>query len=108
MLGYYKQQSGGGLEKYILTIEDWLDVEHANVEDNKPLVIQAESGIGKKTLISKWYEYHESTRAERKKDLILLHFATTGGNNSNYFYALYRILVKLRETLNIGQKVELH
>jgi hypothetical protein len=30
-----------------------------------------------------------------------------GGNNSNYFYAIYRILVKLRELLNIGQKVEL-
>jgi hypothetical protein len=37
-----------------------------------------------------------------------MHFATTGGNSNNYFYALYRILVKLRETLNIGQKVELH
>lgn len=37
-----------------------------------------------------------------------MHFATTGGNNSNYFYAIYRILIKLREDLNIGQKVELH
>jgi ribosomal protein L5 len=40
--------------------------------------------------------------------LTILHFGTTGGNNSNYFYAIYRILIKLREELNIGQKVELH
>ena len=40
--------------------------------------------------------------------MTILHFATTGGNNSNYFYAIYRILIKLREELNIGQKVELH
>ena len=39
---------------------------------------------------------------------MILHFATTGGNNSNYFYAIYRILIKLREELNIDQKVELH
>lgn len=35
------------------------------------------------------------------------HFASAGGNNSNYFYALYRILTKLRELFNIKQKVEL-
>jgi hypothetical protein len=73
-------------------------------EENKPLVVQADGGVGKKTLLSKWYEYHQA-RQDKRKDLVLMHFATTGGNNSNYFYALYRILVKLRETLNIGQKV---
>lgn len=108
MLGYYRNQSGSGLEKYILMIEDWLSNTHDNIEDNTPLVIQADGGVGKKTLINKWHEYHQSTRQEKRQDLILMHFATTGGNNSNYFYALYRILVKLRETLNIGQKVELH
>jgi hypothetical protein len=47
-------------------------------------------------------------KSRGKDDLIILHFATTGGNNSNYYYAIYRILIKLREELNIGQKVELH
>ena len=47
-------------------------------------------------------------KIKNRKDLTILHFATTGGNNSNYFYAIYRILIKLREDLNIGQKVELH
>ena len=28
-------------------------------EDNKPLVIQAEGGVGKKTLLVKWFEYHQ-------------------------------------------------
>ena len=77
-------------------------------QDNKPLVIQADRGVGKKTLLVKWYEYHKSLQNNRNNDLIILHFATTGGNNSNYFYALYRILVKLRQELNIDQKVELH
>mgnify|MGYP003431201065 FL=1 len=97
MLGFYKNQSGSGLEKYYLMIEEWLNMETAT-EDNKPLVIQADGGVGKKTLLVKWYEYHQSLKGTRKNnDLIILHFATTGGNNSNYFYAIYRILIKLRE-----------
>lgn len=89
-------------------IEEWLNMESEHQEDNKPLVIQADGGVGKKTLLVKWFEYHESIKTNRNNDLIILHFATTGGNNSNYFYAIYRILIKLREELNIGQKVELH
>lgn len=77
-------------------------------EYNKPLVIQSEGGVGKKTLLVKWFEYHQKLIKSKNKDLIILHFATTGGNNSNYYYAIYRILIKLREELNIGQKVELH
>lgn len=90
-------------------IEEWLNMESPSVEENKPLVIQAEGGVGKKTLLVKWFEYHQQLMKSRgKDDLIILHFATTGGNNSNYYYAIYRILIKLREELNIGQKVELH
>ena len=28
--------------------------------------------------------------------MILPHFTTIGGSNSNYYYAIYRILIKLR------------
>jgi len=59
-------------------------------------VIQAEGGVGKKTLLANWFEYHQSGKGSKNNDLIILHFATTGGNNSNYFYAIYRILIKLR------------
>lgn len=83
-------------------------MECEQLEDNKPLVIQAEGGVGKKTLLVKWFEYHQQLKKNKNNDLIILHFATTGGNNSNYYYAIYRILIKLREELNIGQKVELH
>ena len=38
---------------------------------------------------------------------MITHFASAGGNNSNYFYAIYRILIKLRDAFNINQKVEL-
>jgi hypothetical protein len=108
MLGFYRNQSGSGLEKYYLMIEEWLKLD-VPAEENRPLVIQADGGVGKKTLLVKWYEYHQSLHGGRRNnDLIILHFATTGGNNSNYFYAIYRILIKLREELNIDQKVELH
>lgn len=40
-------------------------------------------------------------------DLVLSHFASLGGSNTNYFYAIYTILTKIREHLNIKQKVEL-
>ena len=36
---------------------------------------------------------------QRNPDIIIPHFATSGGNNSNYFFAIYRILMKLRVLL---------
>lgn len=86
-------------------IEEWLASEPEDPESNHPLVIEGDGGVGKKTLLVKWFEYHQSIKAKNTRDLTILHFATTGGNNSNYFYAIYRILIKLREELNIGQKV---
>ena len=38
---------------------------------------------------------------------MLLHFGSIGGNNTNYFHAIYRLLIRLREALKIKQKVEL-
>lgn len=103
MLEFYKKQPGSCLEKYYLMIEEWLNME-VPAETNTPLLIEGEPGAGKKALLAKWYDYHKTLKG-RKNDLMILHFGTTGGNNSNYFYALYRILIKLREELNIDQKV---
>ena len=72
-----------------------------------PLVIEAEEGVGKKTLLVKWMLYHQETSTQDFKDVVITHFASAGGTNSNYFYAIYRILIKLREAFNINQKVEL-
>ncbi len=87
-------------------------MEPQDPSNNHPLVIEGDGGVGKKTLLVKWFEYHQNIKpkvnisiSQNKRDLTILHFATTGGNNSNYFYAIYRILIKLREELNIGQKV---
>lgn len=52
-------------------------------------------------------DYHRKNKQGKYPDYIIPHFATTGGNNCNYFFAIYRILIKLREALNITQKVEL-
>ncbi len=39
--------------------------------------------------------------------MILPHFASSGGNESNFYYAIYNMLIQLREQLDISQKVEL-
>jgi hypothetical protein len=93
-----------GLDKYFLEIEQWINSDPA---ENTPLIMEAEEGIGKKTLLVKWMEYHKTNKQGKYNDFIIPHFATTGGNNGNYFFAIYRILIKLREALNITQKVEL-
>lgn len=36
-----------------------------------------------------------------------MHFASNGSNNRNYFYSLYRIIIKLRESLKLKQNVDL-
>ena len=38
---------------------------------------------------------------------MITHFASMGGNSCNYSYAIYTLLIKLREAFNINQKVEL-
>ncbi|CAD8174304.1 unnamed protein product [Paramecium pentaurelia] len=103
---YYKNQQVSGLDRYFLEIEQWLD-EDKTLHTNTPLVLEADDGIGKKTLLVKWMEYHARNKKGRYPDFIIPHFATQSGKNSNYYYAIYRILIKLREALNIKQKVEL-
>jgi hypothetical protein len=76
-------------------------------KENRPLVINAEEGVGKKTLLVKWMEYHRKVTKSKFDDLIIAHFATTGGNNANFYYAIYKILTKLRDKFDIEQKVEL-
>lgn len=54
-----------------------------------------------------WINYHLNSSTKQYNDIVIPHFASAGGNNSNYFYTIYRILIKLRELFNIKQKVEL-
>jgi len=44
-----------------LEIEDWLD-EEKSLHLNTPLVLEADDGIGKKTLLVKWMEYHAKNK----------------------------------------------
>jgi hypothetical protein len=36
-----------------------------------------------------------------------MHFASSGSNNCNYFYSLYRIIIRLREAFKLKQNVDL-
>ena len=94
-----------GLEKYFIEIEDWL-AKKPSEEDNVPLIIEADEGVSKKTLLVKWIHYHLKANGKvnlyplktqkNYNDIVIPHFASAGGNNSNYFYTIYRILIKLR------------
>ena len=106
IMEYYSKQSTYGLEKYFIEIEDWLKKKPGQ-QKNVPLVIEADEGIGKKTLIVKWIEYHLKNSRNKYKDIVIPHFASAGGNSSNYHSSIYKILIKLREFFNIKQKVEL-
>jgi len=106
IIEYYKNQTTAGLEKYFLQIEDWIAAD-VPPEKNQPLIIRADEGIGKKTLLVQWMQYHQQKSTKNFSDVIISHFAGTEGNNENYFYAIYKILVRLREHFNVSQKVEL-
>ena len=69
MLDFYKNEEGTGLEKYYLMIEEWLNMTPETPEDNQPLVIEGDGGIGKKTLLVKWHEYHQSIKPKVLKKL---------------------------------------
>lgn len=107
MIEFYKNQQTFGLEKYFIEIEEWINPSDNSKENGLPLVIEAEEGVGKKTLLVKWMQYHQERSTQEFKDVIITHFGSAGGTNSNYFYAIYRILIKLREAFNINLKVEL-
>ena len=97
------------LEKHFMEIEQFLSQPIQNSSDNKPLVIQTKDGSGRKTLLVKWIEYHQQNNKQNYpiQDIILPFFSTVCEKNTNYFYAIYRILIQLREQLNVKQKVEL-
>ncbi len=96
-------------------MEDFVRMEVQKAEDNKPLLIEAEDGFGKKALLVNWMNYHAEREAttqvhysdKKFKDVVVPHFASVGGNSQNYFYSIYKILVKLRDIFNIKYKVEL-
>jgi len=97
------------LDKYFIEIEQFLNLPIQNSSENKPLIIQTKEGFGRKTLLVKWMEYHQMNNKQNYpiQDIILPFFSTVCEKNSNYFYAIYRFLIQLREKLNVKQKVEL-
>lgn len=75
IMEYYKHQNTYGLEKYFIEIEDWLE-KKPDKENNLPLIIEADEGVGKKTLLVKWIDYHlkSSTKVRLKFKKIIIKF----------------------------------
>lgn len=102
----YLEEGSAGLERNFFNIEDWLKTE-TSPEENVPLIIESEDKSDAMRQIVNWIKWHNKHDKKKCQDTILTHYASIGGNNSNYFYAFYTILIKLREKQNIKQKVEL-
>lgn len=43
-------------------IEEWLAMDIDDIQNNHPLVIEGDGGVGKKTLLAKWYDYHQTIK----------------------------------------------
>lgn len=48
-------------------IEEWLSMDPEDPEHNHPLVIEGDGGVGKKTLLAKWFEYHQTIKPKVQK-----------------------------------------
>ena len=66
LTNYYSSQKTFGLEKYFMEIDEWVNKEPASEEQNKPLLIEAEEGSGKKTLLVNWVNYHTNNTSEKQ------------------------------------------
>ncbi len=101
---YENKQFFSGQEKYIHKISTFIEND---THPNKPLVFKTEPGCGIKTILVNWQKNQTINAYRKEKTLSIMHFASNGSNNRNYFYSLYRIIIKLRESLKLKQNVDL-
>ena len=66
IIEYYKNQSTFDFDKYYVAIEEFVKNSSDREEDNRPLLIAADEGVGRKALLVKWMEYHETHRTTVK------------------------------------------
>jgi hypothetical protein len=101
---YHHKPFFSGQEKHIHKISSFIENDSV---PNKPLVFKTEPGCGIKTMLVNWQKSQASNSYRKEKTLSIMHFASNGSNNRNYFYSLYRIIIKLRESLKLKQNVDL-
>ncbi len=58
IIEYYNRRKTQDLENYFIQIEEWLNRD-VSAHDNKPLIIDTDVGVEKKTLLVKWMAYHQ-------------------------------------------------
>lgn len=61
-----------------------------------------------KTILGQWERgVRQSNHNRKEKILTIMHFASGGSNDSNYFYSLYQIIIRLKQALKLKQNVDL-
>lgn len=93
MLDHYQSKKvWPGQEKHTIKINGWLEDD-----SDKPLVFKTEPGCGMKTILGQWERgVRQSNHNRKEKILTIMHFASGGSNDSNYFYSLYQIIIRLK------------
>jgi len=59
LIEFYKGQHTYGLERHFMEFDEWVDKEPRKPEENLPLIIEADEGVGKKTLLVKWIQHRQ-------------------------------------------------
>lgn len=100
---YQSKRVWGGQEKHIHKINGWLEEE-----GSQALVFRTTAGCGMKTILGEWERgVRQANRSKKEKVLTITHFASAGSNDSNCYYSLYQIIIKLKEALHLKQNVDL-
>lgn len=94
-------------EKQYLEVEDFIYSSIGKKEDNKPLTLVFNNDKESRHFVTSYVSYHQKQNEEGCRNIIIPYFTSSEGAMSNYCQAIYNFIVKLRERLNINQKVEL-
>jgi len=68
LIQYYKGQKSFGLDQHFLELDNWVENTPRSQKENLPLLIEADEGTGKKTLLVKWMEHRKQTSTKVFQD----------------------------------------
>jgi hypothetical protein len=97
LINYCTNQTLEGVERSFQCIDNFIKMRPVRDEDNLPLFLDSGDEAVNRLVLCAWMDHHKKNRPDQNyPDVIVPHFASAGGNNTNYFYMIYRMLIKLR------------
>ena len=98
-----------GVESYIQEIDAWATT--ISPFKTRPLLITGPIGCGKSSLVIKWIDYHTYSYKvlviQQNNSNILIHISKISEADSVYYFSLYRVYTKIKETYSMSEKVRI-